>query len=53
MIVNHNSGVSQNHILNTTTSTATINLNAYNAGLYTVALVCDNEMIDAKTFIKQ
>lgn len=53
MIVDQNSGVSQNYILNTTTSSTTLNLNTYNAGIYTIALVCDTEIVDARTFIKQ
>ncbi|PKG41294.1 hypothetical protein [Psychroflexus sp. MES1-P1E] len=52
MIVNQNSGVSQNPFLNRTTSTASINLDNFNSGTYTVALLCDNEIIDAKPFIK-
>ncbi len=53
MIVDQNSGVSQNYILNTATSNTTLNLSAYTNGFYTIALVCDSEIVDAQTFIKQ
>ncbi len=53
MIVDQNSGVSQNYILNTSTSTTTLNLTTYTNGFYTIALVCDSEIVDAQTFIKQ
>ena len=42
-----------NNVLNTTISQTTINLSNYTNGFYTVALVCDGEIVDAKTIIKQ
>ncbi|EDM44344.1 hypothetical protein SCB49_04925 [unidentified eubacterium SCB49] len=53
MIVDQNSGVSQNYILDPTTSAATITLDNYTSGLYTIALVCDSEIMNAYNFIKQ
>jgi hypothetical protein len=50
-IMNQNSGVYQNYILNITTCTR--NLNRHKVGLYSIVLVCESEIIDVKTFIKQ
>jgi len=46
-------GTSNNYVLNTTSSQTTINLSNYTNGFYTVALVCNGEIVDAKTLIKQ
>jgi hypothetical protein len=46
-------GSSKNYVLNTTSSQTTINLSNYTNGFYTVALVCNGEIVDAKTLIKQ
>ncbi|EDM45290.1 hypothetical protein SCB49_05772 [unidentified eubacterium SCB49] len=53
MIVDQNSGVSQNYILDPTTSATTITLDNYTTGLYTIALVCDSDIMNAFNFIKQ
>ncbi len=44
---------SNNYILDLNTSEININLENYINGFYTVALVCDGQIVDAKTFIKQ
>ena len=46
-------GTSNNYVLNTTSSQTTINLSNYTNGFYTVALVCNGQIVDTKTFIKQ
>ena len=46
-------GSSNNYVLNTSSSETTINLSNYTNGYYTVALVCNGEIVDAKTLIKQ
>jgi serine protease len=46
-------GSSNNYVLNTTSSQTTINLSNYTNGFYTVALVCNGQIVDAKTLIKQ
>jgi len=47
------SGVSNNYVLSTESSQININLSNYASGLYTVALVCNGQVVDAKTLIKQ
>lgn len=44
---------SNNYILNTSSTQTTINVSNYTNGFYTVALVCNGEIVDAKTLIKQ
>tara|TARA_B100000787_G_scaffold61865_1_gene45378 strand:+ start:2737 stop:2904 length:168 start_codon:yes stop_codon:yes gene_type:complete len=44
---------SNNYVLDTTNNQITIDLTSYNNGFYTVALICDGDIIDAKTIIKQ
>ena len=46
------SSTTNNYILNTDETETTINISDYQAGFYTVALVCDGNIIDAKTLIK-
>lgn len=46
-------GTSNNYVLNTTSSQTTINLSNYTNGFYTVALVCNGQIVDAKILIKQ
>ncbi len=41
-----------NYILDETSNTATINIANYSNGFYTVALVCNGQIVDAKTIIK-
>ena len=46
-------GISNNYLLDANSSQTTLNFNEYPAGFYTVALVCNGQIIDAKTMIKQ
>ena len=46
-------GTSNNYILNLNSSETSINLSNYSTGFYTVALVCNGQIVDAKTLIKQ
>jgi hypothetical protein len=46
-------GTSNNYILEVNSSEITINMTNYSTGYYTVALVCDGQIVDAKTLIKQ
>ena len=46
-------GISNNYVLNTAITMITINFSGYPAGYYTVALVCDGVIVDAKTLVKQ
>lgn len=47
------SGISNNYILNINSTNTDINISNYQNGLYTVALVCNGQIVDAKTLIKQ
>lgn len=42
-----------NHILDTNSQQTQIDVSAYPTRTYTIALVCDSEIFDAKTLIKQ
>lgn len=46
-------GISNNYMLELTSSQTTLNFSEYPAGFYTVALVCNGQIVDAKTMIKQ
>ena len=46
-------GASNNYVLDVETSQTTINVANYVNGFYTVALVCNGQIVDAKTLIKQ
>jgi subtilisin family serine protease len=46
-------GTSNNYILDTNNTEANINITNYPNGFYTVALVCNGQIVDAKTLIKQ
>ena len=45
-------GTSNNYILNLNSTETNINLTDYTNGFYTVALVCNGQIVDAKTLIK-
>ena len=53
MIIGTYGGASNNYILDINTFQTTINVANYTNGYYTVALVCDGQIVDAKTLIKQ
>lgn len=46
-------GTSNNYILDVNSSEANLNVSNYASGFYTVALVVNGEIVDAKTLIKQ
>ena len=46
-------GTSNNYILDVNNTETNINISNYPTGFYTVALVCNGQIIDAKTLIKQ
>ena len=46
-------GTSNNYVLDTESTQTILNLSGYSNGFYTVALVCDGTIVDAKTLIKQ
>ncbi len=53
IITGTQNNVSQNYILNGELEQVQIDLVAYPAGYYGVALVCDGQIVDSKTFQKQ
>ena len=46
-------GVLNNYILDNNSSQITVNVINYTNGFYTVALVCNGQIVDVKTLIKQ
>ena len=46
-------GTSNNYILNLNSSETNLNISNYANGFYTIALVCNGQIVDAKTLIKQ
>ena len=46
-------GASNNYILNVNSTETTINITNYLTGFYTIALVVNGQIVDAKTLIKQ
>lgn len=53
MVVNINTANSDNYILDVNQSNVNIDVSAYPSGLYNVLLVCDGEIQNSKTLIKQ
>jgi len=49
----YGSSTSNNYILDNNLQQTQINVSSYPVGYYTVALVCNGEIVDAKTLIKQ
>lgn len=47
-----NASTSNNYILDLNTTAKNIDVSYYQNGFYTVALVCDGQILDAKTFVK-
>lgn len=48
-----NTNISNNYILDINNIQTSINISTYPNGLYTVALVCNGHIVDAKTLVKQ
>lgn len=53
IITNIASGIFNNYILDTAEFQATLDISAYPTGLYSVALVCDGEIQQSKTLVKE
>ena len=53
MIIGSTNGASNNYILNIDLAETTINVSNYQLGFYTVVLVCDGQIVDAKPLLKQ
>jgi hypothetical protein len=47
------SGISNNYILDINSTNTNIDISNYQNGFYTIALVCNGQIVDAKTLIKQ
>jgi hypothetical protein len=46
-------GTSNNYILDLNSEETNIDLSNYSSGFFTVALICDGQIVDAKTLVKQ
>ncbi|CAM3261645.1 hypothetical protein [Aequorivita lipolytica] len=53
MVVSTATGISNNYILDVNATAINLNLSTYTSGLYSVALVCDGEIVDSKNLAKQ
>ncbi len=53
MVINLNTGSSDNYILDLQHSSTSIDIYTYTTGLYNIILVCDGEVQNSKTLIKQ
>lgn len=53
MIVNTNTGNSNNYILDPQVDSTSVNVSEYGTGLYNVILICDGEIQNSKTLVKQ
>lgn len=53
MVVDMNTGNSDNYILDVQQTSTSIDISAYAVGLYNIILVCDGEVQNSKTLIKQ
>ena len=53
MVVDNTTGSSDNYILDVQSSSTTLDVSSYTAGLYNIILVCDGEIQNSKTLLKQ
>ena len=53
MVLNQNTSISDNYILDTTLDQVTLDLTNHPTGLYTIFLVCDGEIQDSKNLARQ
>lgn len=53
MVVSTVTGISNNYILDANETSININVSTYSPGIFSVALVCDGEIVDSKTLAKQ
>ena len=52
MVIGTNNNTSNNYIINTNQEQTTLDVTNYPIGYYTIALVCNGDIVDAKTLIK-
>ena len=52
MVIGTNNNTSNNYIINTNQEQTTLDISNYPIGYYTIALVCNGGIVDAKTLIK-
>jgi len=52
MVIGTNNNTSNNYIINTNLEQTTLDISNYPIGYYTIALVCNGDIVDAKTLIK-
>lgn len=53
MVIGTNNGTSNNYIIDTNSNSISIDVSSYQTGYYTVALVCNGQITDAKQLLKQ
>jgi hypothetical protein len=53
MVVSIVTGISNNYILDVNETSINLNVSGYSTGMYSVALVCDGEIVDSKNLAKQ
>ena len=53
MVTNTSNGTSNNYILDVQQSSVSIDVSTYTTGLYNIILVCDGEIQNSKTLLKQ
>lgn len=53
MVVSLVTGISNNYILDVNETTINLNVSGYSSGIYSVALVCEGEIVDSKNLAKQ
>lgn len=53
MVVSIVTSISNNYILDVNETSINLNVSSYTTGLYSVALVCDGEIVDSKNLAKQ
>ncbi len=53
MVVSTVTGISNNYILDVNQTSVNLNISNYTSGTYSVALVCDGEIVDSKNLAKQ
>lgn len=53
MVVSTVTGISNNYVLDVNQTSISLNVSGYTPGIYSVALVCDGEIVDSKNLAKQ
>lgn len=52
-VASYYENVAHNYIIDVNSSQTTIDVSRYNTGFYVVSLICDGQVVDSKTLIKQ